>query len=161
MPETNIIQDGVDRFREAFGSIEEELERAQKNLRRRGKKLEKRFNTSRKDLEKRLETQRKDFEKRTKKLRAQIEKSPAAKRLETQRKDFEKRTKKLRVKRIEKARKDAAKQLEQNVSDVLGAFQIASKNDVQRIDRKISQLNRKLAEMSGKKRTSGKAQPTA
>jgi hypothetical protein len=44
---------------------------------------------------------------------------------------------------------------------MLSALQIASKNDVQRIDRKISQLNRKISEMSGKKRTNGKAAPTA
>jgi chromosome segregation ATPase len=143
MPETNnIIQDGVERFREAFGSIEEEIERVQKDLRARRKKIEKRFSTSRKDLEKRLETQRKDFEKRTKKLRTQIEKNPT-------------------MKRLDKARKDASKQWEQGVSDVLGALQIASKNDLQRIDRKISQLSKKMREMDGAKRPNGKAQPTA
>jgi len=139
MPETtNILQDGVDRFREAFGSIEEEIERVQKDLRARRKKLEKRLDSGRKDIEKRLETQRKGFERRTRKLRARIEKNPA-------------------VKRINQARSEATKQWEQGVSDVLGALQIASKHDVQRIDRKISQLNKKLREMDGAKRPNGKA----
>jgi len=139
MPETtSILQDGVDRFREAFGSIEEEIERVQKDLRARRKKLEKRLDSGRKDIEKRLETQRKGFERRTRKLRARIEKNPA-------------------VKRINQARSEATKQWEQGVSDVLGALQIASKHDVQRIDRKISQLNKKLREMDGAKRPNGKA----
>jgi polyhydroxyalkanoate synthesis regulator phasin len=50
-------------------------------------------------------------------------------------------------KRIESWRKDATKQYESGVEAFLSALQIASKSDVQRIDRKISQLNRKLREM--------------
>jgi len=154
MPESNnIIQDGVDRFREAYGSLEGELQRVQKELRIRRKKLEKRFETGRKDIEKRFASQRKDIEKR----------------FETQRKQFERRTQKLRgeigknpaVKRIDALRKDATKQIEQGVSDVLSALQIASKSDLQRIDRKISQLGKKLKEMDRGKRTNGSASPTA
>jgi len=142
MPETNIIQDGVERVREAFESLESEAARVQKDMRARRKKIEKRFASGRKDLEKRLDARRKDFEKRTRKLRAEIQKNPA-------------------VKRLDKARKDAAKQWEQGMTDLLNAFQIASKNDLQRIDRKISQLSKKLREMDGAKRPNGRGQPTA
>ncbi len=144
MPETNtIIQDGVDRFREAYGSLEDEVQRVQKELRIRRKKLEKRFETGRKDIEKRFSTQRKQIEKRTEKLRTGIEKNPA-------------------VKRLDALRKDATKQIEQRVSGVLGALQIASKSDLQRIDRKISQISKKLKEMDRSKRSNGSAsQPTA
>jgi uncharacterized phage infection (PIP) family protein YhgE len=155
MPETStIIQDGVDRFREAYGSLEGEVQRVQKELRIRRKKLEKRFETGRKDIEKRFSTQRKEIEKR----------------FEAQRKLLAKRTEKLRtgieknpaVKRLDALRKDATKQIEQRVSDVLGALQIASKSDLQRIDRKISQISKKLKEMDRGKRSNGSAsQPTA
>lgn len=142
MPETTLIQEGVDRVREAFGSIEDEVTRLQKEMRSRRAKIEKRFASQRKQLEKRIEARRKDIEKRTEKLRSEIGKNKAVKRLET-------------------LRRDAARQIEQGVSDVLGAFQIASKSDVHRIDRKISQLNKKLKEMDRSKRSNGKAQPTA
>ena len=54
---------------------------------------------------------------------------------------------------IEAWRKDAAKQYESGIEAFLSALQIASKSDVQRIDRKISQLNRKLREMEKPKAT--------
>lgn len=142
MAEASFVQDSVDRFRDAFGSIEGEFEKVQKDLLARRKKLEKRLTGQRKDLEKRFASQRKDLEKRTKKLRTEIEKNPT-------------------VKRIEGMRKDANKQFEQGVSDVLGALQIASKGDVQRIDRKISQLNRKLKEMERAARPNGQANASA
>ena len=45
-------------------------------------------------------------------------------------------------------RKDAVKQIEQGVSDVLSALQIASRSDLQRVDRKISALSKQVKEMS-------------
>jgi DNA anti-recombination protein RmuC len=137
----NVIQEGVDRFRDAFGSFEDELARVQKQLQARRKKIEKRFETGRKDLEKRFASERKRIERRTQKLRSELGKNPAVKRLDTM-------------------RKDATRQFEQGVTDVLGALQIASKSDLQRIDRKISQLNKKLKEMDGAK-GNGRAKPTA
>ena len=127
MAEVSIVQQGVDRFRDAVGSLEDEFQRVQKQVRARRKKLEKS-----------LESRRKDIEKRTRKLRRDIERSEP-------------------VKRLEALRRDAGKQLEQGVVDVLGALQIASKHDVQRIDRKISQLNKKLKEMERAKRSTAKS----
>jgi hypothetical protein len=134
MPETtNLFQDGVDRVREAYGSLGTELQRVQKGLRVRRKKIEKRLETGRKDIEKRLDTQRKQFEKRTAKLRAEIEKNPA-------------------VKRLDAIRKDATKQFEQGASRVLNSLQIASKSDLDRIDRKISAINKQMKEMGGRRK---------
>jgi len=151
MPETNtIFQDGVERVREAAGNLGGELQRVQRDLRARRKKIEKRLETGRKDIEKRIEAQRKQIEKR----------------FETQRKQIEKRTQKLRseleknpaVKRLETFRKDASKQFEQGVSTVLHRLQIASKSDLDRIDRKISAINKQMKEMGGRrKRANGTA----
>lgn len=115
--QSSIVQEGVDRVRAAFGTLEEEFERVQRRLRAR-----------RRDLEKQLRSGRKDLEKRTRKLRSEVLSSSA-------------------VKRIDTLRKDAQRQLEDGVGNLLGVFQIASKSDVERIDRKISQLNRKLREI--------------
>ena len=150
MPETTtLFQDGVDRVREAYGTIGDELQRVQRELRLRRKKIEKRLETGRKDIEKRFASQRKELEKR----------------IETRRKQIEKRTQKLRselekypaVKRLETIRKDASKQLEQGVSNVLHRFQIASKSDLDRIDRKISLINKQVKEMGRRKRPNGAA----
>jgi chromosome segregation ATPase len=139
MAEASIVQDGIDRFRDAFGSLEDEVERVQRQLRARRRKLEKQLNANRKDLEKRLDSGRKDLEKRAKKLQKEVRKNPA-------------------VKRLEELRKDAEKRYADGVESVLKALQIASKSDVQRIDRKISQLNKKLKEME--KARARKSTPT-
>jgi hypothetical protein len=150
MPETNnIFQDGVERVREAYGSLGENIERVQRELRTRRKKIEKRIETGRKDLErrfasqrkgleKRFEAQRKQIEKRTQKLRTEIEKTPALKRLET-------------------LRKDATRQFEQGTTALLNRLQIASKSDLDRIDRKISVINKQMKEMGRRKRPNGAA----
>ena len=136
--EASIVQDGIDRFRDAFGNIEDEVERIQKQLRIRRRKIEKQLNTNRRDLEKRVESGRKDFEKRTRKLRAEVRKNPT-------------------FKRLEGIRKDANQRYEEGVETLLGALQIASKGDLQRIDRKISQLSKKLKEMERTRKANGQA----
>ena len=135
--EASIVQDGIDRFRDAFGNIEDELERVQKNIRIRRRKLEKRVESGRRDFEKRVETGRKDFEKRTRKLRTKVRKNPT-------------------FKRLDGIRKDATKRYEEGVETLLNTLQVASKGDVQRIDRKISQLSKKLKEMERAKKANGR-----
>jgi len=115
--QTSIVQEGVDRVRAAFGTLEDEFERVQRQLR-----------TRRRTLEKQLRSGRKDLEKRTRKLRTEVLGSSPVKRLDT-------------------LRKDAQRQIEDGVGNLLGVLQIASKSDVERIDRKLTQLNRKLREI--------------
>lgn len=136
--QANVFQEGVDRVREALGSIEGEVQRVQKDVR-------KELQARRKALEKRINANRSDLEKRTKKFRTEIQKNATVKRLDT-------------------LRRDASRQIEDGVESVLGALQIASKGDVQRIDRKLNQLNRKLKDVERSrqaKRSSGKATETA
>jgi len=121
--QVSFFQEGVDRFRDAVGSIEYEFERVQKDLRTRRRSLEKQFG------------------RRAKRLSKDLRKNPALKQVET-------------------LRKRATVQIEQSVDGVLSLLQIASKHDVQRIDRKLSQLNRRLRELDSKKagrRANGRA----
>ena len=115
--QATLIQEGVDRVRAAFGSLEDEFERVQRRLRAR-----------RRDLEKQLRQGRKDLEKRGRKLRADVLASPT-------------------LKRLDSLRKDAQRQIEDAADNLLGALQIASKADVERIDRKLSAISRKLREI--------------
>ena len=135
--EASIVQDGIDRFRDAFGNIEDEVERVQKNIRIRRRKLEKSVESSRKDFGKRVESGRKDFEKRTRKLRTEVRRNPT-------------------FKRLDDIRKDATKRYEEGVETLLNTLQVASKGDVRRIDRKISQLSKKLKEMERAKKANGR-----
>jgi septation ring formation regulator EzrA len=115
--QASIVQEGVDRVRAAFGSIEDEFERVQRRVRAR-----------RRDLEKQLRSGRKDLEKRTRKLRSELlGRSP--------------------LKRLETLRKDVQHQIADGVDSVLRSLQIASRTDVERIDRKLSQISRKLREI--------------
>lgn len=121
MAEPSLVQDGIDRF-------QDEIERVQRQLRSRRRKLEKQLSANRKDLEKRIDSGRKGLEKRARKLQTEVRKNRTVKRLEALRKDVEKR-------------------YADGVENLLKVLQIASRGDVQRIDRKISQLSKKLKEM--------------
>jgi len=83
-------------------------------------------------VQKRVTAQRKQIEKRTTrqvgKTLAQIRELPL-------------------VQRAESLRSEATQRLEASVEGVLAALQIASKGDLEKIDRKLSQLTRKLREI--------------
>jgi uncharacterized phage infection (PIP) family protein YhgE len=133
---SSFVEDGIDRIQSAFQSVEGEFE-----------KIQHRVGDGRKDFEKRLRSGRKDLQKSTKKLQ---------KRVETRRRDFEKQTEKrvkswqkeLRryaiVRRAEGLAEDATKRIENGMDSLLSNLQIATSSDVKKIDRKLSQINRKL-----------------
>ena len=124
--QTSIVDEGVDRFNEAFESLDKEFQRLQKEF----------------------QSQRKSFEKRTRKQVKQM------------RRDFDKSTV---AKRVRSLRSDVTKQIERGVDDVLGALQIASKSDLQRIDRKLGRIDKKLKQLEKLKSSngSGARRPTA
>ena len=85
-----------------------------------------------KRLQKRAEKRRKDFEKRAekefKRVRTEIRKNPVVKRAET-------------------LRNETRKSVQGQVDQLLGGLRIATRADVQKLDRKITQLNKKLREL--------------
>jgi hypothetical protein len=130
---TSFVQEGVDRFNEARERIDAEVQRIQKEMKTRRKKLERQLNTS-----------RNRFEKQTRKQVKQLEK-------EIQRNSLVKRAEELRV--------QATRQVESVVDTVLDALQIASKNDLQKIDRKLTRVNKKLREIEESRKTNGRRPP--
>jgi hypothetical protein len=131
--QASLVQDGVDRINEAFRSIDGEFQRVQKDLSARRNSIEKRFKKSRKTIEK-------QSRKEVNRLRAEFRKSPAVKRAET-------------------LRKDINKQLESGMDNILGLFQIASKADMGRIDRKLNALGRRIKEIENTPNTSSSPRP--
>ena len=123
--QVNAIEESADRISDAYRSFDEGFQRLQKDLRSRRKSFEKQINSGRKSLERQINTSRKDIEKRTRKQVKELRKNPV-------------------VKRAISARDDATKQLESRVGSFLGFFNIATRTDIERVERKLGQITRKL-----------------
>ena len=138
--QASIIQEGVDRFHAARERVDEELQRIQKELNSRRQRLEKQLESSRKTIEKRTRKQVQQIEKRTRKQVEQIRKNGI-------------------VQRAEEAWAEAGSFAENAFERVLDALQIASKGDVDRIDRKLSKINKKLKDIERARTTNGQSPP--
>jgi hypothetical protein len=119
------------RIDEAVQFIDDEFQRVQKEVSARRKSLEKEFATKRKTVEKRTRKELKRFQ-------SELKKNPI-------------------VKRAEAVRKDVTKQVETRVDTLLGMIQVASRTDVQRINKKLTAINRRLKAIE----ESGKANATS
>jgi hypothetical protein len=113
-----------------FRSIDGELRRVQKQLATRRRTFEKQLASGRRDIERQTR-------KQVKRLQTELRKSPLVKRAQT-------------------LRSEATQQIDNVVDRVLATLQIASKADLDRIDRKLTLLARKLKELDrGGRRHSG------
>ncbi len=117
------------RINEAVQFFDDEFQRVQKELSARRKSLEKEFASKRKTVEKRTR-------KELKRIQSELKKSPI-------------------VKRADAARKDVTKRVEARVDALLGLMQIASKSDVQQINKKLTTLTRRLKAIESSRKTTG------
>ncbi len=140
--QVGFVQEGVDRIEEAYRSIDKRVQRLQKDLQARRKSIEKQVTSGRKSVERQIKVRRSTIEKNTRKQVKELRKNTL-------------------VKRALGLREDTTKQIEDGVGTVLGFFNIATKNDLSRIDRKLGTINRKLKGLEGKKRANGTAAPRA
>ena len=131
-----------------FEEGRERFEGALKDMGRDWKRLQKRADQGRKQIEQRAQRQ-------VKRLQSELKKSPLMKRAEEQRRLLERRARKLgtelrnssAVKRAESLRKDAETRIEGQLETFFGLLRIASTNEINRLERKVDQLNRKLREL--------------
>ena len=117
------------RIDEAVQFFDDEFQRVQKELSARRKSLGKEFTTKRKSVEKRTR-------KELKRIQSELKKSPI-------------------VKRADAVRKDVTKRVETRMDALLGLLQVASKSDVQQINKKLTTLNRRLKAIEGRRKTNG------
>ena len=117
------------RIDEAVQFVDDEFQRVQKELSARRKSLEQEFATRRKTVEKRTR-------KELKRIQSELKKNPI-------------------VKRADSVRKDVSKQVETRVDSLLGLMQVASRADVQRINKKLNTLNRRLKAIEESRKTNG------
>ncbi len=127
--QASLVQEGVDRFREALDALD--IQRVQKQIQARRKTLEKRIASNRRELQKRTR-------KGVKRVRSELKKNSLVKRAQT-------------------FQKDAGKQIDDVVDNVLGTLRIASKGDVARIDRKLNSISRKLKDIERARKSNGSA----
>jgi hypothetical protein len=117
------------RINEAVQFVDDEFQRVQKELSARRKSLEKEFASKRKTVEKRTR-------KELKRIQTELKKNPF-------------------VKRADAVRKDVTKQVETRVDSLLGLMQVASRSDVQRINKKLTTLNKRLKAIEESRKTNG------
>ncbi len=117
------------RINEAVQFFDDEFQRVQKELNARRKSLEKEFASKRKTVETRTR-------KELKRIQSELKKNPI-------------------VKRADAVRKDVTKQVETRVDSLLGLMQVASRSDVQRINKKLTTLTRRLKAIEDSRKTNG------
>ena len=119
--QTNFVEESYDRVQSAFRSVTDEFEKLQSNV----------------------ADQRKSFDKETqrqlKRFRKEFEKNSLVKRATDLQRDY--------TKQLRKARKNATKQFESRIEELLGSLQIASQGDVKKLDRKLNKINKQLREL--------------
>ncbi len=127
-PET-LSEERESRINEAVQFFDDEFQRIQKELSTRRKSFEKEFASKRKTVEKRTR-------KELKRIQSELKKNPI-------------------VKRADAVRKDVTKQVETRVDTLLERMQIASRSDMQRINKKLTTLNRRLKAIEDSRKTNG------
>jgi VIT1/CCC1 family predicted Fe2+/Mn2+ transporter len=129
MAEASFIQEGVGRVQSALKSLDKEYRRVQKQADARLRRVEKRA------------------ERQIKRLRSGLARSPLAKRAEVVRR------------RVEEARSEAQSVFEGRLEAMLGTLKIATRTEIEKLERKVALLNRKLQELEGAKPARRKANP--
>ena len=128
MAETSFVREGFERVSSAFERIPDELQRVQREIQKRRKTFERQLAGSRRDFGKRTRELERRTRRQVERVRAEIRRLPLAR-------------------RVDRLRTEAEKALERGMDTFLGVLQIASKSDLDRIDKKLGQMSRKLKEM--------------
>jgi septation ring formation regulator EzrA len=129
--QASVVRDGVDQLRTAVRRVDRQFRRIQRQVETRRKQLGKRVTSRRKAIEKRAQRELARFQR-------EIQRQPL-------------------VKRAESLRADATRQLERGVASFLDALPIVTKREVERIDKKIALLSRKLRELERTHGVAGEA----
>lgn len=124
----SLVDQGVDRVQDVLKNADKEFQKIQRQVKSQRRTIERRIETRRKNLEKTAQKQFKSFEK------------TAQKQIDTIRQND-------LVKRIESFGSDVQEQVEAGVEQFLSVLQIASKSDIQRVDRKLNRISKKLKEL--------------
>jgi hypothetical protein len=129
--QASVVRDGVDQLRTAVRRFDRQF-----------RKIQRQVETRRKQLGREVVTRRKAIEKRAQRELARFQR-------ELQRRPL--------VKRAESIRADATRQIERGVASFLGVLPIATRGELERIDKKLAGLSRKLRELEKAHGVAGEA----
>ena len=113
----SLVDEGVDRVQDALKSADKEFQKMQRKVK-----------SQRRTIERRIQSRRKSFEKAAQKQIKALRKNDL-------------------VKRIETLSTDVQDQIETGLESVLSMFQVATKADIERVDRKLNRISKKLKEL--------------
>ena len=119
--QASVVREGVDQLRQAVRRADRELKRFQKQVETRRRRLAKEVTVRRRTIEKRAQRE-------LERLQKQIQSQPL-------------------VKRAEALRAGAQERIGTTVSTILESLPIATRGEIERIDRKVTALGRKLKEI--------------
>jgi hypothetical protein len=136
--QTSFVREGFERVSSAFERIPSEFQRVQREIQKRRKSIERQLAGSRRGLEKRTREIERRTRRQVERVRSGLRRLPLAR-------------------RAEKLRAEAGRAIERRVDALLGALQIASRSELDRIDKKLGQMSRKLKEIE---RTRGNGHAT-
>ena len=158
--QTNVIEESLERLQQAFSAMSEELDSFQTRLAERQQTVmedtRKRFEGLREEV--RLSNLAQRAEQFQQQLEEDLRANPyvvrAREAIERDLSDNE------WVQRGQALRREAGKQIDQRIDDVLGNFEIARAADVKKLDRKLNQLNKKLKALEKNQAEAATAHPT-
>jgi len=119
--QASVVEERVDQIRQAVRRADREFKKIQKQVESRRRRIAKEVSLRRRTLEKRAQRE-------LERLQKQLQTQPL-------------------VKRAEALRADAQERIGRGVSSLLEAFPLATRSEIERIDRKVSALGRKLREI--------------
>jgi chromosome segregation ATPase len=119
---TNFVEDGMERVQAAYQSVESEIQKIQKQI-----------DEQRQDLTKRTE---KELKRIGKELRGSSYVKPYVKRAQSLRNDV--------TKQLQSRNKAFEKRVETGVSTLLGSLNLASRSEVEKLEKKLNRMNKKL-----------------
>ena len=118
MAQPSVFEQGFDRFQTTMKDLDREVQRVRRELGRRRRTIEKGLRTRRVDIERRAERQ-------IRKLRTELRRLPVYKRDET-------------------LQSDVRSRVERQIDQILAAFPLAYRGDVESLDRKVARLQKRV-----------------
>jgi hypothetical protein len=118
MATPSVFEQGFDRFQTTMKDIDREVQRVRRELGRRRRTIEKGLRTRRHDIERRAERQ-------IRRLRTELRRFPV-------------------YKRAESLQSDVRSRVERQIDQILAAFPLASRGDVESLDRKVARLQKRV-----------------
>jgi ABC-type transporter Mla subunit MlaD len=121
MAQASVFDQGIDRVQSTLKDLDREMQRVRRELSKRRRSLTRDLRSRRQSLERRAERQ-------LRRLRTELRRNPA-------------------YKRAEALQADARRRVERQVDQLLGAFPLASKNEIESLERKVTRLTRRVREL--------------